>query len=225
MATTIYKISEEILKALSGGAIQAATSISMSEIKISVCQVVNQLLKVEQFNVNEKVLGEIIPNGTVVASYEGIVPYAWITGRSKADIPVKPLKLRRNMGIFSVFFTDDPDNEFIPLQMGQRSLLKSQPQINDLLGQIGYENKSLELQFTKDLVSLFPSKTLTVELLLMDVSLYDDYDPLPILPEQEWTVKQEVIKLYSGVGIADMVVDPLSKQLQNIPAPQQKQPS
>jgi hypothetical protein len=225
MATTIYKISEEILKALSGGAIQAATSISMSEIKISVCQVVNQLLKVEQFNVNEKVLGEIIPNGTVVASYEGIVPYAWITGRSKADIPVKPLKLRRNMGIFSVFFTDDPDNEFIPLQMGQRSLLKSQPQINDLLGQIGYENKSLELQFTKDLVSLFPSKTLTVELLLMDVSLYDDFDPLPILPEQEWTVKQEVIKLYSGVGIADMVVDPLSKQLQNIPAPQQKQPS
>jgi hypothetical protein len=225
MATTIYKISEEILKALSGGAIQAATSISMSEIKISVCQVVNQLLKVEQFNVNEKVLGEIIPNGTVVASYEGIVPYAWITGRSKADIPVKPLKLRRNMGIFSVFFTDDPDNEFIPLQMGQRSLLKSQPQINDLLGQIGYENKSLELQFTKDLVSLFPSKTLTVELLLMDVSLYDDYDPLPILPEQEWTVKQEVIKLYSNVGIADLVVDPLSKELQGMPTSQQKQPS
>lgn len=63
-----------------------------------------------------------------------------------------------------------------------------------------------------------------MRLAILDFSQYDDWDILPILPEQEWQIKQEVIKLYSQVGIADMVVDPTSKQLQNQPTQQQKQP-
>jgi len=221
---TIGRLSEEILKMLDGGSIQEGTNISQNEIKIAIGQVCNQLLRAEQFGVNEK-MGEMIPNGTVIATYDDILPTAWLTGKSKATLPIKPLKLRRNMGIYAVYFTDDPDTEFIPLQMGQRSLLQSQLQINDLLGQIGYENKGLELQFNKDLPSIFPSKTISVELLIMDISQYGDYDPLPILPEQEWTIKQEVIKLYSGVGITDLLVDPSTKQQQNIPINQQKQSS
>jgi len=221
-AVTIGRLSEEILKMLSGGSIQAATNISQSEIKISIGQVINQLLKIEQFTVNEK-MGETIPNGTVMATYDGIVPEAWVLNRSKATLPIKPLKLRRNMGIFSAYFTDEPDNEFIPLQMGQRSLLKSQVQINDLLGQIGYENKGLELHFTKDLVALYPNQTISVDLLIMDISQYGDWDTLPVLPEQEWQIKQEVVKLYSGVGIADLIVDPTTKQQQDIPVNQQRQ--
>ena len=219
---TLGRLSEEILKMLSGGNIQLAGNVSQNEIKIAIGQVCNQLLKVEQFSVNEK-MGETIPNGSVLATYEGIVPYAWVTGKSKALLPIKPIKLKRNIGIFSVYFTNDPDNEFIPLQMGQRSLLNSQLQINELLGQIGYENKGLELQFNKDLVSLFAGETLTIELVIMDVSQYGDFDPLPILPEMEWQIKQEVVKLYSGVGISDLVVDSTSKFQQNIPINQQKQ--
>ena len=223
MATvTIGRLSEEILKMLSGGSIQAATNITQNEIKISIGQVCNQLLKVEQFSVNEKI-GEIMPNGTVVATYENIAPTAWVIGKSKAVIPVKPIKLRRNMGIWSVYFSDDPDNQFIPMQMGQLSLIKSQAQISGLLGQIGYENKGLELQFNQDLPLLHAGKTLTVELIIMDVSQYGDWEPLPVLPEMEWQIKQEVIKLYSGVGISDLVVDPTTKQLQGIPINQQKQ--
>jgi len=221
---TIGRMSEEILKMLSGGSIQDAKNISQNEIKIAIGQVCNQLLKIEQFTVNEK-MGESIPNGTVLATYEGIVPYAWVNGRSKALLPIKPIKLKRNMGIFSVYFTNNPDNEFIPLQMGQNSLLQSQLQINGLLGQTGYENKGLELQFNKDIVSLFPGETLTAELVIMDIAQYGDYDVLPILPEMEWQIKQEVVKLYSGVGITDLLVDSTTKQQQNIPVTQQKQSS
>ncbi len=222
MAVTIGRLAEEILKMISGGNIQGATNISLNEIKIAIGQTCNQLLKIEQFTVNEK-MGEPIPNGSVLATYDGIVPTEWVNGRSKAVLPIKPIKLRRNMGIFSVYFTDRPDEEFIPLQMGQRSLLNSQAQINDLLGQIGYENKGLELQFTKDLPSLFPNETLSVDLVIMDISQYGDYDPLPILPEQEWQIKEQVIKLYSGVGVADLIVDPTTKQQQGVPVNQQKQ--
>ena len=52
MASTIYRISEEILKALSGGNISSASNISLNEIKISVGQVVNQLLKTEHTTYN-----------------------------------------------------------------------------------------------------------------------------------------------------------------------------
>lgn len=220
---TIYRISEEILKALSGGDIQAATNISINEIKISVGQVANSLLKTEHFQINGK-MGEMIPNGSVLGLYEGITPISWVNGRSKANLPIKPLKLPRNMGIWSIYLTDNPENEFIPLQMGQTNLIKSQPMINDLLGQIGYEPLgALDIAFTKDLPQLYPGKTLSMRLAIMDISQYGDYDILPILPEQEWQIKQEVIKLYSNVGVTDKLVDPSVKQQQNIPVREQQQ--
>lgn len=225
---TIYRLSEEILKMLSGGDIQAASNISQNEIKISIGQVCNQLLKVEHFSVNEK-MGEKIPNGSVLGWYEGIEVTSYGTGKSKSVLPIKPLKLPRNIGVYAVYpkfelnGTYELDKEFIPLQMGQSALLKSQPMINGLLGQTGYETFGLELLFTKDLKLMFPDIQLAARLAIMDISQYDDYDVLPILPEQEWQIKQEVIKIYSGVGIADMLVDPSTKQQQNIPLKDQQQ--
>lgn len=219
---TIYRLAEEILKMLSGGDIQAATNISLNEVKISIGQVANSLLKIEHFQVNEK-MGEKIPNGAVLGLYEGIPYTSYSTGKSKAHLPIKPLKLPRNMGCFSIFRTSDPINEFIPLQMGQSNLINSLPLINTLLGQVGYENYGMELVFTKDLAQLFPNDTLSMRLAIFDISEYGDYDPLPILPEQEWQIKQEVIKLYSSVGISDMVVDATTKQQQNIPLKDQQQ--
>lgn len=226
---TLYRISEEILKMLSGGDIQTATNISLNEIKISVGQVINQLLKIEHFSVNEK-MGEKIPNGSVLGLYEG-VEITTYNGKSQATLPIKPLKLPRNMGVWAIypkFETNgnyELDKELIPLQMGQAGLLKSQPLINDLLGQFGYEVFGDQVIFTKDLKTMFPNIVLAFRLVIMDVSEYDDYTPLPLLPEQEWQVKQEVIKLYSNVGIADMLIDPTTKQQQNIPLNQQKQTS
>lgn len=228
MATvTIGRLSEEILKILSGGEIQAASNVTLNEIKISIGQVANSLLKVEHFSVNEKT-GEKIPNGSVLGFYEGIECFTW-NGKSKCTLPIKPLKLPRNMGVFAVYpkyevnGNYELDKEFIPIQMGQGGLLRSQPMINDLLGQVGYENFGNELIFTKDIKTLFPDVVIAMRLAIMDISMYGDYDILPILPEQEWAIKQEVIKLYSTVGVSDLIVDPTTKQQQNIPVREQKQ--
>lgn len=224
---TLYLISEEILKMLSGGDIQAATNISLNEIKLSVGEVINQLLKIEHFTINEK-MGERIPNGSVLGWYENI-PVVSSNGKSKCSLPIKPIKLPRNMGVFAIYpkyNTNDNyelDKELIPLQMGQAGLLKSQLMINDLLGQVGYETFGGEIVFTKDIKALFPDVVLAMRLAIMDVSQYGDYDLLPLLPEQTWQIKQEVIKLYSGVGTADMLVDATTKQQQNIPLQGQKQ--
>jgi len=227
---TIGRLSEEILKMLSGGDIQTATNISLNEIKISIGQVINQLLKTEHFTINAK-MGEVIPNGTNLAWYEDIDVVSW-NGKSKSTMPIKPIKLPRNMGCYSVYpkFTTNGnyelDKEFIPLQLGQSALIKSQALINNLLGQFGYEQSGgLDIYFNVDLKTLFPEIKLAMRLAVMDISQYGDFDPLPVMPEQEWTIKQEVIKLYSGVGIADMLVDATSKQQQNMPLKEQKQTS
>jgi hypothetical protein len=183
---------------------------------------------VDYFSINEK-MGELILNGSVIGTYEDIAVVSY-NGKSKATLPIKPLKLRRNMGIFAIYpkyETRDNyelDKEFIPLQMGQGGLLKSQPMINNLLGQVGYENFGDTVVFTKDIKSMFPNVVLAMRLVIMDINQYGDFDPLPILPEMEWQIKQEVIKLYSGVGVADLLVDSTVKQQENVPITQQKQP-
>lgn len=62
-----------------------------------------------------------------------------------------------------------------------------------------------------------------MRLVIMDISQYGDYDVLPILPNQEWQIKQEVLKIYSNVGTPDKLVDSTTKSQQNVPVNQQKQ--
>lgn len=221
MATTIYRLAEEIKKLLDGGDNPAASDISINEIKIAVGQVANSLLKTDYLQVNTRI-GETIPNGAMLGYYPDLVVESW-KGKSRVKLPIKPLKLPRDMGVWSIFPSDQPDKEFIPLQMGQWSLLQSQPLLNNLLGQVGRETYGEYVLFTKDIT--IPGETVTVDmrLVIMDIALYGDYDILPLIPEMEWQIKQEVVKLYSGEPVPDKLVDSTTKEQKNIPITQQRQ--
>lgn len=133
------------------------------------------------------------------------------------------------MGIWAIYpkYTTSSnyeyDKEFIPLQMGQAALLKSQPLISDLLGQCGYENFGDKIIFTKDIKQMYPDVVVAMRLAIMDISQYGDYDTLPLLPEQEIQVVQEVFKMYSQQPTAGKIVDATVKEEKGIPVTQQKQ--
>lgn len=224
---TIYRLSESCFNLIEGGSPAVASSISFNELKIACGNVINQLLKVEHFQGNER-MGEKIPNGSVLGWYESISGISW-NNKSKFLLPIKPLKLPRNMGVFGVYpkYTDlgdyELDKEWIPAQMGQTGLLKSQPLISNLLGQIFYENIGLDIISNIDVVSLFPNMRLAFRLAIMDISQYDDYEPLPILPEHEWSVIQQVYQMYIGQPIPDKVVEATVKEIKNVPLNQQRQ--
>lgn len=221
MATTIYRLAEECLKLISGGKIPVATGVSINEAKISIGQIANSLLKVDYFQINGK-MAETIPNGSVLGYYSDLVAESW-KGKSRVKLPVKPLKLPRDMGVWSVFPSDQPDKEFIPLEMGQWSLLQSQPLLNNLLGQVGRETYGDYVVLTKDITIPGEPVTVDMRLVIMDISLYGDYDILPILPEQEWQIKQEFVKLYGNEPIPDKTVDPSVNEQKNVPIIQQRQ--
>jgi len=226
---TLYRLSEEITKVINGGQIKTASNVNIARVKIAIGQVINAILKVDYMSSN-LALGEIIPNGTVLGWYENIAVSTW-NGKSKCTLPIKPIKLPRNMGIWAIYPRYETngnyefDKEYIPLQMGQGALIKSQPLLNDLLGQVGYENFGNEVIFTKDVKSLFPDMVVAMRLAIMDISLYDDYDPLPILPEQEFEVKNQVIKFFTQEPTPDMLVDATSAEQKGTPITQQKQSS
>src|ERR1700753_1975372 len=104
---TIYRLAEECARVIYGGNVPVAGKVTIKEIKIACAQVANQLLKVDIFSVNEQD-GESIPNGTVLGLYENIPVTSW-NGKSVCALPIKPLKLPRNMGIWSVFNSNNPD--------------------------------------------------------------------------------------------------------------------
>jgi len=223
MPQTIGRLAEEIGRIIYGGNIPVAGKVSLFELKIACGQAINQLLKIDYFQVNGK-LRETIPNGTVMALYEGIAVTKY-HDKSAAKLPVKPIKLPRNMGCWSVFPDGFPDKEFIPLQNGQWGLLQSQPLLSDLLNQCGYEVYGDQVLFTKDLTAPPGQAAAKVgmRLAIMDIAQYGDYDPLPLLPEQELQVKQMVLAMYGNEPISDKVVDPGRKEQKNIPVNQQQQ--
>jgi len=221
---TRYRLAEQIFNLLEGGDPKAASSISMNEIIISVGQVVNKMLKTDYFERNIP-MGETIPNGAVLGLYENISVTKDGTGFSKCTIPVRPLSLPRNIGVWSVYPSGKPEQEFIPMQMGQNNMVRSQPMINTLLGQVGYELLGETIRFNKDLTEGGgTTTTVDMRLAIMDMDNYDDYTMLPIPPEWEWDIIKEVYAMYSTQPIPDKTVDATQNELLRIPVNDQRQP-
>lgn len=219
---TLYRISEEIMRIIAGGNPAIASKVHINEVKIAVGQVANALLKTEYLQVNLPT-GEVIPDGCMTGLYENCLVTKW-GNKSRAQLPITPIKLPRGMGVWSVFPPGDPDSEYIPLQWGQAGLLQSQPLINDLLGQIGYNAPGDgTVVFTKDLTLPNIPVYVSMRLVVMDISQYGDYDILPLLPEMEFQIKQEVVKMYLGEPVADKLVDPSTKEQRGVPVTQQNQ--
>lgn len=207
---TKARLAEEILLLLSGGRIGNATKYHLNEIKISVCQVANQLLKMEYFSTLTP-LQEFIPNGAAIATYENNLVTKW-SNTSKTTLPAMPLRLPRNLGVYQIFSQADYFTEFIPLQLGEASIIRSQGLVSSLSGFTGYEVSGLDVIFTQDLTIPNTNVYVTIRAVILDFMQYSDYDPLPLAPEMEWQIKQEVYKLYMNEEIPDKLVDPGVKE-------------
>lgn len=220
MATTKYRLAEQVVRLLNGGEIPVATKVKINEAKLAVEQVLNKMLKMEYLNLNIPSF-EMIPNGASVATYEGIAVEQYGT-RSKSTLPAMPLKLPRGIGVYQIFDPANIDCPFIPLEMGQMGLLSTQPLINNLLGQVGYEWYGMDIIYTTDLTQPDPI-TVTMRLVVMDISKYSDYDILPIPADMEWDVVNEAYKLFATEPVADKLVDSGVNEQKGIPVNQQIQ--
>lgn len=155
--------------------------------------------------------GETMPESTMIATYEGIAVTSLGNGKSKATLPVVPITLPKNMGIYLVYDPKYPENPFIPLQRGQLALLRADELLNDLGGQIGYEPNGQTITFTKDLTS-FNISSITTELCVLEIATFSSTDPLPIPADYQDFLETELYKEFYAVlpktGVIDSYTNP-----------------
>ena len=153
--------------------------------------------------------GETIPDSTMIATYPNNTVTSTSNGKSTTPLPINPISLPKNMGIFLIYDPNNPDIMFIPLQRGQLSLLKADTLLNDLGGQIGYDAKNNIITFTKDLTMLGIS-SVTQELCVFDMSQYSSTAVLPIPADMEEKIIIELVQEFSQVTPESGIVNPIT---------------
>jgi len=204
--TTIGKITEQIYRAYNGGNPSDDAEITKEDIKLLVGQSINKFLKSEYFNVNRKMDGDYFPPHAMISTYEitsGLAVYE--TSKARVKLPVFPISLPRNMGVWSVSPVGDSDQQYIPLQSGQYTLLSSQDILQYLDNQVGYYVDGQYIIFTSNITaSPFNVSQLKVRLLTVDATVLDDYDYIPIPADMEDIVIKDVLQF---LGVVPKVVD------------------
>ena len=211
---TIFSIVEIIRTLQEGGDTPNAAKFEQNEVKIAVIQVINSMIK-SQHLTEEMAGGEQIPDGTILTEYDNVAVESY-KGVSRAILPIMPVKIgNRNIGVFHVSKTDDIINGFIPFRTGELQMIGEEPFISDILGQVGYEVRGKYLVFNKDITandSDYAINEVYMLLAVKDVSLYSDWEMLPISSDMESQVIQNTFQYLSNMQPANKKVDVINKQ-------------
>lgn len=193
---TKYILKEQIERMLSAGDPSSASQVEPEEITKAIEQAINTLTKAQFFG-ETLAGGETIPEGCVLATYDSVAVTTW-NGVSKSTLPAIPIKLPRNMGVFGITKIDDPFVSFIPIPMGQSGFIGAQRGMSTLLGQIGYEVRGKEVIYNADLPAASPAVTaVDMQLVVMDISKYNDFETLPINADMESMVIEMVYNQFA----------------------------
>lgn len=195
--STKYLIAEQVILKLEGGYADIASAVQREDIYKRIEQKINQKFKVEHFSVTLP-SGETIPDNLSIATYEGVTVTSLNNGKSKSTLPVTPVSLPKNVGIYQVFNPAYPDFPFIPIQKGQRALLRTDALLSDMIEQVTYEPNNTTVTFSKDL-TLMDCPEVTMDLVVFDISLYSETEYLPIPSDYESALVEELYNEYAGI--------------------------
>lgn len=210
---TLFSITEGVQKLLEGADPASKKKFAKAEINRYVVQVINGMLKTQHMT-EEMAGGETIPEGTVLAEYDNVAVERY-KNVSRSTLPVMPIKLPMGMGVFHVSRTDDVINGFIPFEAGQLQMIDEEAYISDILGQVGYEIRGKHIVYNKDYTTgdeFTRMNEVYMLLAVKDLSLYGDWDLLPIPSSMEADVIMATFRLLSGQNTQNKVVDVINKE-------------
>ncbi len=194
-------ISDQILFRLKGGFPDLAGAVQKQDVWIAIDQWVNARFKLQQFNTNLP-SGETVPDGLAIATYTD-VNLVSTRGVVTAQLPVIPISLPKNIGIFNVqtaasLGADVPQLDFIPLIRGQYALLATDKLLNDLMGEVGYTPSNGYITLTKD-VTLYGVTKVDMDLVVFSIAQYSETDILPVPADFENDMVNDIYKMFAPV--------------------------
>ena len=124
-------------------------------------------------------------NGQIEVPTCNIIEYSLTASNNSVSLPVYPLQLPMNMGVWRVILGDGDDA--IPINTAMDSVY-SGTNAAYLEGQTGYTLSGLNIKFNKTTTG-----TIAVSLLVSDFNVTDVDDVLPISPELEADIVSDVL--------------------------------
>jgi hypothetical protein len=171
--------------------------ISIPEVMLLVSQAINKILKLEVAESFKAGLVDI-PKCSLI-QYTASVTADAPNNRSFITLPVIPLTLPLDMGIWNIAASNAAMTPYIPIP-SQDVLVFQGANLSYLEGQIGYYVQGKKVFFTKDLTLAGNGSisSVIINILASDFSQFADNDMLPISPEVESAVITEVLNIISG---------------------------
>jgi len=209
MSVTKKQLCEDVQVSIRGRQISQGQDMELIDIEVAVEKAINRLLKVYHYN-ETLPGGEMQPN-SCIAIYDNVAVTQYKTNFAILTLPAMPVKLPKNMGVFRIGKVDEPFLSFIQVPQGMMELIGGEPIISDLMGQIAYEVKVPKVIFKTNIVAAGIT-AVTVELVIMDIASYTDYEPLPIPADMELDVVNLAIELLVPRMPADTKDDVMSEK-------------
>ena len=171
--------------------------IDIREVMLLVNQAINKILKLEVAESFKAGLVDI-PKCSLI-QYTASVTADATNNRSFITLPVIPLTLPLDMGIWSISASNAAMTPYIPIP-SQDVLVFQGANLSYLEGQTGYYVQGKKVFFTKDitLAGNGSISSVIINILASDFSQFADNDMLPISPEVESAVITEVLNIISG---------------------------
>jgi hypothetical protein len=201
---TKYRIAEQVMMLYEGNP-KAGSKVNINNIMLLVGQVANQVLKTEYLSVTLP-SGDTVPPNCMIATYDNVPTAAYKTTLSKCTLPAMPISLPKNMGVFSISKTDDPNDPFIPIPSGLYGIAKPMDLLGSTSGLIAYEVFGNTVQFTRDLPGLGVTAVM-IKLVIADLDSISIYDQLPITADMEAAIVKEVYQLLLSTPDFERVAD------------------
>jgi hypothetical protein len=189
---TNYKILGEQIQRIYSRSIDRediSPRIDYREVKPLMVQSINALLKTDHLQRAEV-------SGTSIATY--VVPRQRLDKYDFVNLSVTPISLPKEQGVHRVYQKDCPWLPFIPIRTGDFEVSMGTP-TSYLEGQVGYYLSGTKIIFTNQV-----AEEIEVQLIVNDPSIISDTDLLPIPPEMEQMVIQNVLQLL-GMSIGGQV--------------------
>jgi hypothetical protein len=189
----------------------ASDVIDLREVMMLLVQSINKVLKLQ---VSESFkAGQVDVPKCNLLEYTCAVTAESGNNRSYITLPAIPLTLPLDMGIWSIAASNAALTPYIPIP-AQDIIVFQGTNVSALEQQIGYYIQGKRIYFTKD-ITLSANGSITsvkVNLFVSDFSQIGDNDLLPISPEVESIVIEDVLNAISGGKVAQSELQ--SKQSQ-----------
>ena len=192
--TTKRLLADQLLIKLDGGFPDIASKVLKEDLFLAIEQWINAKFKLKHFS-ETLASGESIPEGVSLATYTAI-PLDTVNDKSIATLPIVPISLPRNLGVYDV--NDGNGYSFIPLQRGQIQILGADFMLNTLLGQVCYDVVGKQIRFSQN-IKLLGIDTVDMDLMVFDMDLYSETDPLPLPKDMEAQLVDDLYKSYVPV--------------------------